>query len=136
MFRKKDVIIIAVLLLIAALAYGGIMLSRQGQTLSDTVQIYAGNELYATASLSQDQEIHIEQENGYVNVVSIEHGGVKMLSSSCKNQLCVHQGTVTEDNWMQRSMGRSIVCLPNSVLVELALDDGHPSLEMEDLPDI
>lgn len=136
MIRKKDLYLIVALLLVAAVGYGVMMLTRTGQTLSGAVEIYAGGELYATARLDAPQDIRVAQADGAVNVITIAQGGVHMSFSSCKNQLCLHQGELTADNWTRRAMGRSIVCLPNSVLVELALDDGHPSLEMEDLPDI
>lgn len=136
MLRKKDIIIIVVVLLVAGATYGAMMIARGGQTVSGVVEIYAGGELYASAPLDQAGEIRVEQENGVINVISIADGGVSMTFSSCKNQLCVHQGSITAENWTQRALGRTIVCLPNRVLVELALDAGHPSLDMDDLPDI
>lgn len=136
MFRKKDVIIIALVLLVAALAYGAMLLLRGGQMVSGTVEIYADGVLYASAQLAEPQAITVTQANGEVNVVQIDESGVRMASSSCKNQLCVEQGAVNAGNWTRRAMGRSIICLPNHVLVELALDEGHPSLQAEDIPDI
>mgnify|MGYP003623811790 FL=1 len=103
---------------------------------SGTVEIYADGALYASVSLAEPQEITVSQETGDVNVVRIDDHGVTMASSSCKNQLCVEQGMVNAENWTRRAMGRSIICLPNHVLVELALDAGHPSLQAEDVPDI
>ena len=136
MLRKKDIIVIVAVLLVAGVAYGAMMITRGGQTVSGVVEVYAGGQLYASSPLERAGEIRVEQENGDVNVISIADGGVSMAFSSCKNQLCLHQGTITADNWTQRALGRTIVCLPNRVYVELALDAGHPSYEMEDLPDI
>lgn len=136
MFRKKDVIVIGIVLLLAAIIYGVMMVSRSTQTLSGTVEIYTGGTLYATARLDEPQALSVTQPDGAVNTVTIQNGQVSMTYSSCKNQLCVHQGAISADNWMRRAMGRTIVCLPNSVLVELALDEGHPSLLDDDLPDI
>lgn len=131
MIRKKDLLIIALVLAVAAAAYGAMLIARSGQTAGGTVDIYAGGTLYASAPLDTPQEVRVEQENGDVNIVTIEDGGFRMAFSSCKNQLCLHQGTVTADNWTGRALGRTIVCLPNRVVVELALDDGHPSWQEE-----
>lgn len=42
-----------------------------------------------------------------------------MESSTCENQDCVEQGTVTFDNLNSRILGRFIICLPNYVTLEL-----------------
>ncbi|MDL2319234.1 NusG domain II-containing protein [Eubacteriales bacterium OttesenSCG-928-A19] len=137
MLRRKDWIIIGVVLLVAAAVYGGMLLLRSGQSLSGAVDIYVDGVLYATAPLDTAGEILVEQPGGEVNVVAISSdGSVRMAHSSCKNQLCVQQGQVTADNWTRRALGHTIVCLPNRVLVELALKEDHPSLSQDDLPDI
>lgn len=135
-FRRKDLLMIGALLLLAAVIYGVTLLTRDGQTLSGEVQISAGGEIYQTVPLGRKQEIRVEQADGLVNVIAIDGDRVYMAFSSCKNQLCVQQGEVTLDNWTQRAMGRSIICLPNHVVVELALEADHPSLEDYDAPDI
>lgn len=136
MFRRKDIWIIAAVLVLAAVLYGGMLLARQGQTLSGGVTVSVDGKPYASARLDAPGEIRVEQANGDTNLLVIEDGAIRMASSSCKNQLCVHQGAMSADNWMQRAMGRTIVCLPNRVLVELSLDAEHPSLADPDAPDI
>ena len=44
-----------------------------------------------------------------------------MASSTCGNQLCVHMGAVTLNNWETRPQQTYIICLPNRVSVELAV---------------
>lgn len=44
--------------------------------------------------------------------LAIEGGAVRMVSSTCKDQLCVKQGAI-------RMAGQTIVCLPNEVSVHL-----------------
>lgn len=137
MLRRKDILIIAVVLLVAALAYGGVLLARRGQALSGSVDILVDGVLHTSARLDSPQTIEVAQPTGEVNIIAIDaDGGVRMDYSSCENQLCVHQGMMSADNWTRRAMGRTIVCLPNRVLVELSVDEGHPSLLEEDLPDI
>lgn len=136
MIKRRDVLVIAIVLGMALLAYGGMLLSRRGQTAGENVAVYTGSTLYRTASLAEDQTIRVEQPGGEINEVVIEGGAVRMGYSSCRNQLCVHQGAVTAENWTRRAMGRSIICLPNQVVVELLLGSDHPTLRQEDVADI
>jgi len=136
MLRRKDALLIALVLLLAAGAYGASVLSRQGQTLSGLVNIYANGALYASVPLGEARQVRVEQADGHVNVVQIDEKGAVMVYSSCKNQLCIQQGEVTVDNWTRRSMGRSIICLPNRVQVELALSLSQEEWVDLDAPDV
>ena len=49
--------------------------------------------------------------------MTIKDGGVSMSYSTCKNQICVHEGEVT-------APGQLIVCLPNYVIVEIEGGEG------------
>jgi len=49
---------------------------------------------------------------GAENVLRIETGQILMQSSTCEDQLCVHQGAIAGE-------GASIVCLPNGVVIEI-----------------
>ena len=42
-----------------------------------------------------------------------------MLSSTCKNQQCIHQGVVSLANRDSRALYNQIICLPNQVILEL-----------------
>ena len=46
------------------------------------------------------------------SVIEVEDGRVRMVSSHCRDKLCVGMG------WMD-SGGRSIVCLPNRVVIRI-----------------
>ena len=93
-------------------------------TAAESVVIIAvdGRE-YARVPLSQPQTVTIEQPGGEVNVVEVSDHGAVMLSSTCRNQLCVHMGEVTVDNWELRLSQAFIICLPNRVSVELVVVD-------------
>lgn len=136
MFGKRDLLLIAAVLCVAVAAYGAMMLGRSQQTLSDSVYIWVGESLRQTAKLGAPQTITIAQDSGEINVVEITEKGARMLESSCRNQLCVQQGEVTVDNWLRRSLGRSLICLPNRVIVELAILDAEQIQRELDLPDV
>ena len=136
MIRKKDVIVIIAALLVAAVSYGGMVLYRQSQSLGGMVEVHVNGTLYEAVPLGETREVTVVQENGEVNIVAVSENGVHMAYSTCKNQLCLQQGEVTEENWTGRSMGRAIVCLPNRVLIELTLSDSAERIAEEDLPDV
>lgn len=55
----------------------------------------------------------------HVNVVEVTEDSVKMAESTCDNQDCVEQGTVTLENRSKRVLQNMIICLPNDVALEL-----------------
>ncbi len=54
-----------------------------------------------------------------VNVIEVAGDRVTMHSSTCDNQDCVLQGTVTLENRENRVLKNMILCLPNEVVLEL-----------------
>ncbi|MBQ7848654.1 MAG: NusG domain II-containing protein [Clostridia bacterium] len=115
--RKNLLLIVGVVLLAAMLLVVSQALPSP-RTEEDCVVIRVGNEEYARIPLSQPQTVTVTQENGAVNVVEVTQRGMIMLSSTCKNQVCVHKGEVTLDNWELKG-GAFIACLPNQVMLEL-----------------
>ena len=89
----------------------------------DTVVVTVDGREYARVPVGQRQLITVRQDNGAENVVEITARGAVMRSSTCENQLCVHMGEVTLDNWEYRPNGAFIICLPNRVSVELAVSE-------------
>ena len=132
MFKRKDLLIIAAVLVVAAGWYGFTAFQNTKGSPDGSVRIYVDGRLYATARLGQAEPVVITQSNGETNTVAFTKDGFYMASSSCKNQLCVHQGTVTTGNYMLRAMGRQVICLPNRVVVELVVTEPPP----DDAPDI
>lgn len=88
---------------------------------------------FSLEPLDQDRDVQVPQADGKLNVVHITHNGFRMESSTCDNQLCVHEGEVTTDNFSRRIMGGYVLCLPNRVALELVMP--HATLP-PDMPDI
>lgn len=57
------------------------------------------------------------------NVLLLTPEGFCMESSTCANQDCVHQGTVTLQNRDDRVLQNSVICLPNRLIAELYTAD-------------
>ena len=127
-------LILALVLLAAALGlilYG--VLSQKGQTPAGILRITVGGHFYADEPLGRERDVEIVQADGKRNVIHITENGFYMKQSTCDNQLCVHQGTVTVDNYYLRALQNQVLCLPNGVVLELVLVDRTP---VPDLPDM
>lgn len=137
MTKNKNILVLVLLVLLAGSAAAAALILRQLDTRTADpgreVRIYLDGKLHTTAHLGRKQEIAVRQDDGSVNVVALDEEGVWMESSTCHNQLCVHQGKVTYENYKNRYYGTDIICLPNRVTVELVLAEGERD---PDAPDI
>lgn len=108
-FIKKADVILAIALIVA-----GLLLSYALSVYSvpgSQVQISLNGSVYGTYPLNENNTIRVEQ-NGHLNIITIQDGQVYMSHSDCPNQVCVRQGAISKT-------GQSIVCLPNRVAVTI-----------------
>lgn len=131
MIKKKDLLLVLPLLLLALLLF---LFNRpeQGQNAAK-VRIWIDSEFYGEFPLENGQDITIEQENGEKNILRMSENGFFMQFSTCHNQLCVSQGTVSEENYSRRSLGTHIICLPNRIDAELIFSDSDDSSLVPDI---
>ena len=124
--KKKDVLLICGVLLLALLAF---LASRllMPQSTGARVTVYVGDAVYAEVAADDYQTITIDQGDGKVNVIVIDESGVRMDSSTCKNQICVRHGTIDPAQADELLLDHWIVCLPNGVSVELLALGLEPS---------
>lgn len=123
--KKKDILLICGVLLLALFAF---LASRFFVQKSDAAQVtvYVGGAVYAQVSATDYQTITVDQGDGKVNVIVIDKIGVRMESSTCKNQICVHHGAINPANLDELLLDHWIVCLPNGVSVEVtSAEDGQ-----------
>ena len=109
MIKKADIV-----LFILILIFGGTVSwwSLTTNSAGDRAIVTVDGELYGTYSLSEDQTIEVVQDGGHTNHITIKDGTVSMTYSTCKNQVCVDTGVISETK-------DSIVCLPNKVMIEI-----------------
>lgn len=112
--KKKDVILIAAVLGLAALFWAGMRLFNTG---GNQLKISLDGESYGFYSLDEDQTIKI----GNGNVCRIEGGTVTMTEADCPDKLCMKQKAIS------REQSGSIICLPNRVVLEISGDSGEQS---------
>ena len=112
-FKKRDLIIIAAALLIAAGVF--LLFLPKGDTGRLYAEISRNGEVLATLPLDEDAEYIV---NGlYENTVTIEDGSAFFRKSDCPNEDCVHTGKLTK-------AGQLAVCLPNGVTLRIIGGDG------------
>lgn len=112
--KKADIILFICLILIGgALSY----LAFSGSSTGDLVVVKVNGEIYGKYSLSKDRTITVNR-NGHMNKITIKGGKVQVSKSSCKNQICVKQGSISTTH-------QSIVCIPNRVVISIEGKDGE-----------
>ena len=108
MFRKADIILIAVLII------AGFVMSfclAAGRSDGTSVTVTMDGKLYGIYDLAEDQTVKIE-ENGNINTFEIKDGTVHMVRADCHGQDCVRQGSISRT-------GQTIVCLPHKLVIEI-----------------
>ena len=112
--KKADIILFICLILIGgALSY----LAFSGSSSGDLVVVKVNGEIYGKYSLTKDRTITVNRD-GHMNKITIKGGKVQVSKSSCKNQICVRQGSISTTH-------QSIVCIPNRVVVSIEGKDGE-----------
>lgn len=109
MIKKKDLILAAVILIIALLAVIMITFTKvEGGEAVITVH----GKIYKTLPLNEDDIVTVEDESGHYNVIEIKDGNVTMTEANCPDILCVKHRSIHYNH-------ESIVCLPHKVVVEI-----------------
>ena len=120
--KKRDIIIIAVFLVVAiiGMAVARMLIPEGTITYAD---IYINDSLYEVVPLNEDATITVDQGDGKVNYVQVKNGSIFMADSTCSDGLCISQGEMNPDNYEDRPMLNWIICLPNQVTVQLRVDE-------------
>lgn len=113
MIKKADIV-----LFIVIVALGGLVSwwSLAGSSGGEKVLITADGRDYGVYSLSEDRTIDVTLD-GHTNHITIKDGVVSMTYSTCKNQVCVNTGAISQTR-------DAIVCLPNKIVVEIIGSNG------------
>jgi len=105
---KNDIILIAILLSVAALAALALFLFK---TEGDTVIVTVDGALWGEYALDEDRVVEIRQGDA-LNLLVIEGGRAYVREASCPDGICSSHRPIQYD-------GESIICLPNRVVVEI-----------------
>lgn len=102
-----DIAVVAVICLLAALAWAVPVFSRGGKT----VVVRVDNLEVERMSLFKDQEKTVSTEYG-TNTVTVQNGACFVNDADCRDGICVTRGKISR-------AGESIVCLPHRLIVEI-----------------
>ena len=126
------VLVIALVALLAAVVQPPAEISGESITLPETTggaepQAYLlvtiGGTTYQPIGLHTEGEFTLTQADDVVNVVHVTPTSVNMAASTCDNQDCVLQGTVSLANRNDRVLQNMILCLPNEVVLSLYTEE-------------
>ena len=114
--KKNDIILIAVLLVLASITAGALRIWQMNNTKNGaSVVVTIDGQLYGTYPLSEERTERIELPDGSYNILTISEGYADITEASCPDQICVKHNHI-------RYTKESIVCLPNKVVV--TVEDG------------
>ncbi len=100
-------------------AYAGSLLERMGYAYAECYLLVTVGDAMYIVPLTQEGDLTVNQGSGVSNTFHVTAHSVCMVSSTCENQDCVQEGTVTDENKETRILGNMILCLPNRVVLEL-----------------
>ena len=112
--KKRDIILIIVLLVIAGASY---LIMQTFSADGGKVVVTVDSTVVYEGELSKDDSYDILQSDGS-NTVVIKDGKVSMSQADCPDQICVDHKAISKT-------GETIVCLPHKVVV--SIEDGEES---------
>ena len=122
--KKRDIILIAVALVLAGALYAVSQFSLDTQASSVVVTVDGAERLRRPLAVEDTYEIR--QEDGSVNVIAVKDGAVYMKEANCRDGLCIRQGRM-------KNGAKTIVCLPHKLVVRItgdAIDSSHDDLDV------
>lgn len=112
---KSNTLWILLFLCVIIISVLSLFIIKQNKDNS-VVKIYRDNSLIKTLNLPQNQTVKIDCDEDNYNEVTVKNGKVKMSYSTCKNQICVNHGEITDATL-------PIVCVPNHLVVTIESSD-------------
>lgn len=108
--KKRDIIFIGVLLVVALIAF--FVVDKFIKKDGNKVVIKVDGEIVKIVNLTDTNNIIVNGYDGGTNNVVIENGTVYMTEADCPDKICVNTGKISK-------IGETIVCLPHRVVVEI-----------------
>ena len=108
--KKRDIIFIGVLLVVALIAF--FVVDKFIKKDGNKVVIKVDGEIVKIVNLTDTNNIIVNGYDGGTNTVVIENGTVYMTEADCPDKICVNTGKISK-------IGETIVCLSHRVVVEI-----------------
>lgn len=111
--KKKEMLVIAVLLIVSFVALMGIKWVQSRDTSDKEVLIKQNGVIIKRIPLNEGTDTTFKYEKGdEFNVIVVKDGKASIEEASCRDQICVNHPPI-ENN------GEIIVCLPHQLVVEI-----------------
>lgn len=107
---KRDIMLAAAILLIAAAVFGFNYISHSGHAAA--ARITVDKKVVETLDLSKDTELTVTGAGGGANHLIVRNGEIWCSEATCPDKVCVRQGRKRLDS-------DTIVCLPNKMIVTI-----------------
>lgn len=110
--KKKDILVMAIILAVAALLYGGFQLflnssKKDGRQMG---YVYYQNSIILAFDVNRDKIYDFDGSYGHMQL-EVEGGKWRITNEECPNHICSSMGWVGVDDLIP------IVCVPNEVYV-------------------
>lgn len=118
--KKRDIILISVILVVAIVSLVAIKLTEKEGTM---VTVSVNGETVAEYRLDKDGEYSL---NGGTNKLKIENGEAWMIEADCPttgDTKCTHQGKISKT-------GQKITCLPNKLVVNIVGGEAEGEVDL------
>ncbi len=121
MFKRNDVIVMVVVLVLALLGYTAMRLvAPPSARAARVVALIEGIEVLSVP-LSQPGTYKVPQSGDAVNAFTIADGMVRMTDANCPDSWCMKKGAVSRT-------ADQIVCLPHKLILQLE-GEAEPGLD-------
>ena len=108
MFKKFDILLYG---LVLGLFLFSLTIFIGGRNNQNIVEISVNGNIVETKNLQENCTIDIQGKAA----LQIENGSVRMLHSTCPDQICIKKGGIKIEN-------DAIICIPNQIIIRIKED--------------
>ncbi len=118
---RNDIILVAVILVIAA---AGLLITTLSRQEGSTVIVKIDGEQTESYSLYENRTVEIitGKNNEFSNTLVIENGKAFISQADCPDKICQEHRAISYS-------GESIVCLPHKIVIEITDKQSGPDLD-------
>ena len=122
-FKKSDVIVILIIIIISALAWTIYKLSAANQLAK--AEIYYYSELVQTIDLSTGKDkVFTIPQNEHVIFHLYKDGNIRFEKSDCPDKVCINAGKL-------HMVGETAACLPNGIVLKIVPVKRHSENDLD-----
>lgn len=122
-FKKSDIIIISILLIISLLSWG--IYNFTFSKKSAKAEIYYYSELAETIDLNTGEEKTFSiSQNPHVVFHLYKDGNIRFEESDCPDKVCIHAGKL-------HTIGETAACLPNGIILKIVPEKKHSDDDLD-----